>query len=520
MGFQHALAMAGGIIAVPRILAGEGPGHLNLQPDLQAYLLSTAFIVSGLMSIIQIVRVNIYKDYWIGTGLISMSGISFTFLPIAEATFQSLYNSGFCEVGQPCPDAYGRWLGTVMVGALIEVLLSFLRPRALRKLFPPIVTGTTVFLIGASLVGVGLKNWAGGAGPCLTAKEISPDGDRTVLTQFMLDFFVDCPSIDSSGLGERHYPWGSAEWIGLGFFVFSIIVLVEIFGSPFLRNTGVMIGLVSGIILSASLGYMDTNLIDQAPLFTFPLVRRFKLGFYSPALLPVIIAHAVSAVETIGDITASCEASRVETDGPMFESRLQGGLLADGVNSIIAGLLTSSPTTTFSQNNGVISFTGVANRAAGLWAALWLILMGVIGKVGGVFVALPDAAVGGMTTFLFASVAVSGVGLLSRLRWDRRDRFILTVSLGLGMAVVVVPKAFIYFIPESSSEVVDFLRQGVIIMLQTGYVVGAIVAIVLNLVIPEESNTDSMDELSDLRKEEEGREGMVRNVRGEGIKIV
>lgn len=498
MGFQHALAMVGGVIAVPRILGGGGPMNLNFGPDLAAYLISSALVVSGLMSIIQIVRIKLVKGYWIGSGLLSMSGVSFTFLPVAQAMFSQLREDGTCQGVEPCPEAYGKWLGTIMVGALLEIALSFIPLKALRKAFPPLVTGVTVFLIGASLIPVGLRQWAGGAGPCLDAKEIESLGGT--IPDFLFEF-TECPKID--GPGDRHYPWGSPEWIGLGFFVFVIIIILEIFGSPFLRNTQVMIGLIAGIILSAALGYMDRDLIDKAEPITFPLVERFELGFYSPAIIPVLIGYVVSTVETLGDIAASSEASRVATDGPEFESRVQGGLLADGVNSLIAGLLTSSPTTTFSQNNGVIVMTRTANRSAGLWAAAWLILFGTIGKVGGVFVALPDAALGGMTIFLFANVAVSGMRILSKLNWDRRERFILAISLSLGLGVVVVPKAFVFFIPNTENSFANALREGAILILNTGYSIGALLAMFLNFVIPYEEEAISAGDYGNAAKTKE-----------------
>lgn len=365
IGLTHALASAGGIISVPRILGGGGAGHLNLPPETQAFLISTALIVSGLMTVIQILRVKLFGGYYIGTGLISISGTSFTFLPIAEAMFRQLYADGYCKTAAdgvtalPCPDAYGRWLGTIMVAALIEVALSFLRPKALRALFPPIVTGTTVSLIGASLIAVGMRYWGGGAGPCISAP---------------VPFFEKCPNI----LAERAYPWGHSNWIGLGFLVLFTIVLVELFGSPFMRNIGIVIGFGTGVIVAAALGYMDDTIISRADWFTFLWVKRFKLGFFAPILIPVLLGYLVSTIESVGDITASCDVSRVETEGPVFESRVQGGLLADGLNSIISGLMGNSPTTTFSQNNGVILQTGCANTAAGLWAAAWLIFFGFV----------------------------------------------------------------------------------------------------------------------------------------------
>lgn len=336
VGLTHALASAGGIISVPRILAGAGNGHLNLPPETQSFLVSTALIVSGLMSIIQIIRIRLFKGYYLGSGLISISGTSFTFLPIAESMFSSLYEDGFCTVdsegvAQPCPDAYGMWLGTIMVGALLEIALSFIPPKTIKKIFPPIVTGTVVTLIGASLVGVGLKYWAGGAGPCINPPT---------------DFFAKCPNI----LAKRAYPWGDAHWIGLGFLVLAIIILVEMFGSPFMRNIGISIGFFTGTIVAAAIGYLNQGIIKGAPAVTFLWVKTFKFGFYAPALLPVLIGYLVSTVESIGDISASCEVSRVSTEGEEYESRIQGGLLADGVNSLISGLMGNSPTTSTFHN--------------------------------------------------------------------------------------------------------------------------------------------------------------------------
>lgn len=480
MGFQHALAMVGGVITVPRLLGVD----LNFEPVDQAYLISTSLVVSGLMTIVQILRFRLVAGYYIGTGLISVSGVSFTFLPIARAMFRQLCEEG----GAPCRDVYGQWLGTIMVGALLEIALSFIPHRALRKAFPPLVTGVTVFLIGASLVPVGLSQWAGSSGPCKDYRLVEAlNANATGIGPI----FEECPIVTPDG---RSYPWGAPEWIGLGFFVFVIIVLIELFGSPFFRNTQVFFGLISGIVLAAVLGYLNESLIDGAPVFTFPLVRRFNLGFYAPAIIPVLIGYVISAVETVGDIAASCEASRVQTEGEEFESRVQGGLLADGLNSLAAGLLTSSPTTTFSQNNGVIVLTRTASRVAGLWAATWLLLFGVLGKVGGVFVAIPDAVLGGMTTFLFANVAVSGMRIIAGLSWDRRERFILAISLGLGIGVIAVPAAFKFFLPQTDNSFAKALKDSAELVLTTGYSVGGLLAMLLNWVIPKEEEAVSPEE--------------------------
>lgn len=257
------------------------------------------------------------------------------------------------------------WIVARNCGSWWQIFLSFVPPKILRRVFSPIVSGSTVFLIGASLVGVGLKGWAGGAGPCHTYQKLVQLGGPDAVPEG-LAIFKYCPHI--FGPGDCHYPWGDARWIVLGFFVFSIIVLIEVFGSPFLRNTQVMIGLLSGIILSAALAYVNRPFIDSAPAITFPLVKTFPLGFCGPALISIPIGYLVSTVETIGDVSASAEASRVPTEGEEYESRVHGGLLAD------RSFPNGKPNYIIFREKWGHVLTRTANRWAGLAAAGWLIL--------------------------------------------------------------------------------------------------------------------------------------------------
>ena len=145
-------------------------------------------------------------------------------------------------------------------------------------------------------------------------------------------------------------------------------------------------------------------------------------------------------METIGDITATCDVSRLEVDGALFDSRIQGGVLADGLNGLIAGLCTITPMSTFAQNNGVIVLTRCANRRAGYACCIFLISVGIFSKLATALVALPSAVLGGMTTFLFCSVAVSGIRIISTVPFTRRNRFILAASMALGFGATLVPK--------------------------------------------------------------------------------
>ena len=149
-------------------------------------------------------------------------------------------------------------------------------------------------------------------------------------------------------------------------------------------------------------------------------------------------------MEAIGDITATCDVSRLEVDGPLFDSRIQGGVLADGLNGIIAGLCTITPMSTFAQNNGVIALTRCANRKAGYACCFWLLVMGIFAKFAAALVSIPSPVLGGMTTFLFSAVATSGIRIISTVPFTRRNRFILTAALALGFGATLVPNWFAY----------------------------------------------------------------------------
>lgn len=335
-----------------------------------------------------------------------------------------------------------------------------------------------------SLIGGGLRGWAGGSGGCFRYAKIEQLLGIGAAPETLAKF-ADCPSV--AGPGDRHYPWGNARWIGLAFFVFLIIILIEMFGSPFIRNTQVVIALLAGIILSSFLGYMNTSSITQAPIITIPFRKTFKLGVYWPAMMPVLIGYLISAVDAVGDISASAEASRVETTGPEFESRIQGGILADGINSLLAALLTASPTGTYSANNGIISMTMTANKYAGITATGWLFLFGLFGKIGGVLAATPVPVLNGMLIFIFASIAVSGINILSALSFNRRDRFILSCAIGLGVGLIIEPTVFSLLIPNTESAFLNALRLASLIILNSGFSLGAITAIILNIILPAEN---------------------------------
>ena len=418
-----------------------------------------------------------------------------------------MYKTGYCPTSAdgtklPCPQGYGALLGTAALCSLLEIGASFTKPAVLQKLFPPLVTGPTVTLIGVSLIQTGFQGWAGGSGTpgCITRPDSGP--------------YVVCPQV-----GAPHaLPWGSAEYIGLGLSVFATIVLCERFGSPIMKSCAVVVGLLVGCIIAGSTGYFSSAGIDAAPAASFVWVKTFPLTIYAPIILPLLAVYLVLLMEAIGDISATCDVSRLDVSGPLFDSRIQGGVLADGFNGLLAALCTITPMSTFAQNNGVIALTRCANRKAGYGACFFLIIMGIFSKFAAALVAIPAPVLGGLTTFLFSSVAVSGIRIISTVHFTRRNRFILTAAMSLGFGAILVPNWFSYvFTYTGDNQAKQGFFNAIVLVLETGFAVTAFLAIFLNLILEEEiedeavsitaNEADRADDEEEWRRIELGRGG-------------
>ncbi|PCH40682.1 xanthine/uracil permease [Wolfiporia cocos MD-104 SS10] len=486
-GLQHALAMLAGLITPPIIFANA----LNLDNEMSAYMISASLIGSGILSLVQMSHIRLFRNYYLGTGLLSVVGTSFSTLSTADAIFDAMYADGTCPtttaadgtvIKGACPDAYGMVLGTSLVCSLLEIFMSFVPPRTLKRIFPPMVTGTVILMIGASLVGSsGIPDWGGGS---------NCEG-RPTSGEYQL-----CPDI----YAPRPAAWGSPEMIGLGFLSFISIILTELFGSPFFKNVSIIVGLAVGCIVAGAAGYIDGSSITTAPAITFLWVHTFKIRVYPPAILPMLAVYVSVAMEAIGDITASAEVSRVPVDGEEFDSRIQGGVLSDGIGGFMSALFTVAPLSIFAQNNGVIAVTRCANRNAGRFCCFFLILFGVLGKISGVFLAIPNPVLGGVTTFLFASVAVSGIRVLSYNRFTRRDRFVLAAALSFGIGDLLVPDIFSYLFNgiKHPNKGLQGLFDSITIILTTPFLISGIVAVVLNLILPQEDTPHDDDDVEVL----------------------
>ena len=384
---QHVLASFVGIIT-PSLIIG---GVLGLGEHIP-YLISMSLMVSGVATFIQTHKVGP-----VGSGLMALQGTSFGFLAAVLAAGFVVKNKG----GSP-EEILSVIFGVSFLGAFVEIFLSQFITK-LKSLMSPIVTGCVIVTIGLSLTKVGLTDLAG-------------------------------------GVGAENF--GSMQNLLLGGGVLVSVVLISIIDNKVIRSSAIFIGLMLGLIAAMFMGRIDFSLVAEAPIFTLPVPFKFGFGFEWQAFIPIAFMYIITSIETSGDLTATSMISGEPIKGPLYEKRIKGGVLGDGVNSLIAAVFNTFPVTTFSQNNGVIQMTGIASRYVGFYVGAILFTMGMFPILGAIFTQLPKPVVGGVTLLMFATVATAGIRILSTVEFTHRNILIIATSLGLSMGVAFVPDVF------------------------------------------------------------------------------
>lgn len=420
---QHVLASFVGIIT-PSLIIG---GALGLGEHIP-YLISMSLMVSGVATFIQTHKVGP-----IGSGLMALQGTSFGFLAAVLAAGFVVKNKG----GSP-EEILSVIFGVSFIGAFIEIFLSRFITR-LRSLMNPIVTGCVIVTIGLSLTKTGLTDLAG-------------------------------------GVGAQNF--GSIENLLLGGGVLVSVVLISIIDNKVIRSSAIFIGLMLGLIAAIFLGRIDFSLVSQAPLFTLPQPFKFGFGFEWQAFIPIAFMYVITSIETSGDLTATSMISGEPIKGPIYEKRIKGGVLGDGVNSLIAAVFNTFPVTTFSQNNGVIQMTGIASRYIGFYVGGILFIMGMFPIIGAVFTQLPKPVVGGVTLLMFATVATAGIRILSTVDFTHRNIMIIATSLGLSMGIA--------FVPDVLSQTPQLFQN----IFGSAVTMSGIVAITLDMILPKNYGTE------------------------------
>lgn len=386
---QHLLAIFVAIITPPLIIASA----LRFDIQTTGFLVSMSLFVSGIATFIQSHRVGP-----IGTGLLCIQGTSFSFIsPIISAGMLGMVN-GKMDVALGLSYVFGGCL----VASVVEMIVSRILPYT-RKVITPLVAGIVVTLIGLCLIKAGINSCGGGQA-----------------------------AIDDG-------TFGSIRNLGLAVLVLVTIIFFNRSANRFLRMGSIVLGLLVGCVAAYCLGMIHFSDIHATGSLNIPVPLKYGLRFDVGTIVGLGLIYLVTAVEAFGDITANSLISGEPVEGPVFMRRAQGGILADGFNSMLAAVFNSFPNSIFAQNNGMIQLTGVASRYVGYFIAGALFLLGLFPVVGEFFSLIPDCVLGGATLLMFGTVAAAGVRIIASTKMDRKAVLVLAISFAMGMSVELVP---------------------------------------------------------------------------------
>jgi NCS2 family nucleobase:cation symporter-2 len=321
--------------------------------------------------------------------------------------------------------------GACCVAALVEVALGFSINR-LRRFFPPLVNSIVVMLIGLTLIPVGMDYAAG---------------------------------------GKNSADYGSLTHLGIAAVVFVVTLSLHQFARGFMSYASMLIGVLVGYLLALAYGLIDFSAITAAPWFAWPRPLAFGFELHWTPIFIMAFIYVISTMETLGDIAGIVA---VEGRDPT-DQELRGGLVADGVMSSLAALMSAFPNTSYSQNVGLVYFTGIASRHITALGGMILIVMGLVPKVGALFATIPAAVIGGGGLIMFAMIFSSGAAIFHRsVHLNQRNLVILAVSLALGLACELRPEAL--------ANLPQWARS----FFGAGLVTGGLTALLLNAIFPEE----------------------------------
>jgi NCS2 family nucleobase:cation symporter-2 len=414
LGIQHVFAMFAGNITVPLIVAGV----FGVTTQEKIFLIQMALFAAGVATIIQTVG---YKN--IGSRLPIIQGTSFAFIPIMlpfkafglGAIFTAAFIGGIFQI----------WIGKML--------------KPIRHMFPPLVTGIVVLMIGISLLKVGFKYAGGGVWLMNNKPEIFANWEHLLIAGTVL----------------------------------IVALLCNIRGKGMVSAASILIGIIAGFVMATLLGEVRFEKIAAAGWFAFPMPFQYGIDFVWGAVILMLFMSVVTTIETIGDISATTMggANREATD-----KELSGGIMADGVGTAFASIFNAMPNTSYSQNAGLVAFTGVISRHVGTVAGVILILLGLFPKLGGIIAAMPDSVIGGAAIIMFGLIAGAGIKLISKTEMSQRNILILALSLSFGIGLYAFPE-FVAHIPDFGIKLK--------LLLTTGLIPAGLLAFILNATLPK-----------------------------------
>ncbi|MBB6466663.1 NCS2 family nucleobase:cation symporter-2 [Aminobacter lissarensis] len=453
LGIQHVLVMYAGAIAVPLIIGRA----LKLDPEQVAFLISADLFVCGLVTIIQ----SFGATQWFGIKLPVMMGV--TFAAVGPMVAMANANQG--------PDGARMIFGAIIGAGIVAFLIAPLVSRMLR-FFPPVVTGTIIVVIGASLMRIGI-NWIfgnpfGPTAPRLVAPEhaewLKAVTDMAAATGSTIPPIPAKLALAATAPNAAYAPLVN---VGISAVVLASILIIARFGKGFLANIAVLLGIVIGGVLTASLGMMHFDKVASAGWFELITPFRFGMPIFDPILIvTMVLVMIVVMIESTGMFLALGDMTGRKVTQPM----LSAGLRTDGLGTIIGGLFNTFPYTSFSQNVGLVGVTGVKSRFVCVAGGVILIILGLVPKMGALVEALPTVVLGGAGLVMFGMVAATGIRILSNVdfKTNRNNLFVVAVSIGFGMIPLVAPD-FKMWMPHDIHPLIE-----------SGILLASVSAVVLN----------------------------------------
>lgn len=407
LGMQHVMVMYAGAVAVPLIISMA----LNLPKEQTAFLISLGLFVSGLITLVQAVGIRGF-----GIKMPIMMGISFTGVGpmVAIGTNPDLGLAGI--------------YGSMIVAGILGILLAPLMARLLR-FFPPVVIGTEILVVGLALMGVS-ANWASG------------------------------------GLGNPDF--GSPKFIGISFLVLTFILIITKFSRGFVRNTAVLLGIMFGMLLSLSAGMVDFSAVEEAAWFGVVLPMQIALPkFDFWAIVAMTIVMLVTFIEATGMFVAVGEM----VGKPVDRKEMVNGFRADGLGTLVGAIFNIFPYTSYAENVGLVSITGVRSRWVCAMGGLILMVLGLFPKMSALIASIPPAVLGGAGLIMFGMITACGVRMLAQVDYVKNpfNAYIIAISVSVAMLPVINPQ----FFEQLPSQLAPLLKSSILL--------AAITAVILNI---------------------------------------
>ena len=413
LAVQHVVAMIVGCVTPAIIVSGAA----GLPANEQVILIQAALVISALSTLLQLFPLGRRFPLGLGSGLPVIMGVRFAYVPTMQAIAEG---HGIAAI-----------LGAQIVGGLVAALVG-LFVKKLRRLFPPLITGTVVFTIGLSLYPTAINYMAGGT--------------------------------SSTDYGS----W--QNWL-IAFFTLGVVTTLNHFGKGLWKLSSILLGIGAGYALAACFGMVHFESVAQASMFQLPQLLYFGVEFEISACVAIGILFGINAVQAIGDLTATTVGAM---DREPTDKELQNGIVGYGVMNMIGGLFGGLPTATYSQNVGIVTTTRVINRVVLGLSALILGAAGLIPKFSALLTTIPQCVLGGATVSVFASIAMTGMKLVSSAEMDYRNSSIVGLAAALGMGI-----------SQASASLAAFPEWVTTIFGKSPVVVATIVAVVLNVILPK-----------------------------------